>query len=292
MAEAQSAYLWSNGGNAIGRIGAISSNTITLSDKSQICNFEVNQEITVSGDGDGSAGTETERTGSSTISAVDRINGTITITVSDITGEAVGDYIFREGDFNGADAVTIIKGVQTFVSTASTLPALWGVTSAIRMYDRQRFGGCYVPDDDMTGFSYEARIKTLLARMSSRYKSLTPTAGFLNPEDFMELETALEARRITPEKDNDTKFGFMKISVVTGTGAIPIYSDRHCPKGHFFALRMEDWKLHWMGPGLIHPQTGPDGLLNYASTDHEFRLLSFPGLSCSAPRNSGRVRLY
>ena len=100
------------------------------------------------------------------------------------------------------------------------------------------------------------------------------------------------ARGVRPLEDNNTKFGFKKIDVATSSGRLPIYTDRHCPKGTFFALRMEDWGLSSMGE-LLHPQRGDglDILRRASSTDYEFRLLSYPLLWCRAPKNNGRVTL-
>ncbi len=75
-------------------------------------------------------------------------------------------------------------------------------------------------------------------------------------------------------------------------GTIPIYCDRHCPKGTFFALRMADWGISCMGE-LLHFQNG-DGmeiLRVYNSTNYEARLISYPLLYNRAPKNSGRVSL-
>jgi hypothetical protein len=73
---------------------------------------------------------------------------------------------------------------------------------------------------------------------------------------------------------------------------VPIYADRHCPKGTFFALREENWWISSMGE-LIHAQNedGLEMLRKASSTDYELRLLSYPILGCNAPKNNGRVPL-
>jgi hypothetical protein len=140
----------------------------------------------------------------------------------------------------------------------------------------------------------DERIKTLLAQMTGRFKAKTPTAGFLHPEDFLKLETLLQGTGQRSLPDDSTKFGYRKIDVVspTSSGSIPIYLDRHCPKGTFFALRMDNWWLSSMRE-LMHPQTadGNEILRLATSTAYEFRLLSYPLLANNAPKNSGRVSL-
>jgi hypothetical protein len=119
-----------------------------------------------------------------------------------------------------------------------------------------------------------------------------PTAGFMHPEDFQVLETLMSAKGVRRLEDSDTKFGFSKIDVMTVGGRLPIYTDRHCPKGQFFGFRMENFWISSMKE-LIHVQDGDtlDILRRASSTDYEYRLISYPLLACNAPKNSGRVAL-
>jgi hypothetical protein len=289
--DSASIYLWGNGGQALGRVAAINTNDFVLTEASQAANFEVGMEVVFSAD-DGSVSTHALRTGNTTIDAINRATGVVTGTAADITGEAVGDYMFRQGDFFGDTGTIVIKGVQCFVTATDSPMELWGVAAATRALDPQRYAGCRVDATQLLGKTYEERIKILLAQMTGRFKAKAPTAGFMHPEDFQVLETLMSARGVRALEDSNTKFGFMKIDVATASGRIPIYTDRHCPKGTFFALRMEDWGLSSMGE-LFHPQRGDglDILRRATSTDYEFRLLSYPLLWCRAPKNNGRVGL-
>jgi hypothetical protein len=291
--ENESIACWGNGGYALGRRASASSNDITLTSPEQAANFEVGMTVGACAN-DGSTSTDTFRTGTTTVSAINRATGVITLTNASAIGSFTdGDFLFRESDFFGTLGNVIIKGVQAFVPALdASQPDLWGVTSATRATDVQRFGGCRVDPTLLVGKTYEERIKILLAQMTGRFKAKAPTAGFMHPEDFQTLETLMGSRGIRPLEDDSTKFGYMKIDIMTGSGRIPIYSDRHCPKGNFFAFRMEDWWISSMGE-LFHPQDG-DGLevlRRATSTDYEYRLLSYPLLACRAPKNSGRCSL-
>lgn len=294
--ENLSIYSWGNGGNALGQIGVIgdatSANDLVLVAPEAIAMFEVGMVLVASAN-DGSDPTHTLRAGSCVVVAINRGLGVVQVdNTANITSLTAGDFLFRQSDFFGTTGTTVIKGVQAFISSTDAPPALWGISAATRATDPQRFAGCRVANSAIIGKTFEERIKILLAQMTGRFKAKAPTAGWMHPEDFQVLETLMQARGLRALEDDSTQFGFMKIDIMTAAGRIPIYTDRHVPRGTFFALRMEDWWISSMGE-ILHPQTG-DGLeilRRATSTDYEFRLLSYPILANRAPKNSGRVSL-
>ncbi len=289
-----SSYIWGNGGNALGQIAAINSNTITLVNSADAMNFEVGMTV-VGSAADGSVATDSLRDSGdgTTVSGINRAVGDVTLTsVAAIAGLAVGDYLFRQGDFFGDQGVIVFKGVQAFMPGSDALGDLWGITGTTRRTDVQRFGGCRVDPALLGAKSYEQRIKLLFAQMTGRFKAKKPTAVFMHPEDFDVLDTALGARGERDLSDDEAKFGYSSISITTTGGKVPIFPDRHCPSGTAMALRMEDWWIFSMGE-LLRVQNG-DGLQmlrRATSTDYEFRIISYPGLACRAPKNNGRVSL-
>jgi len=297
MAESMSTYLWGNGGQSIGQVGSIAGDVVSLQDPEQVANFALNMQVGASGDGDGSDSSHSLR-GSPSYTEILGTNpgqGIIELDVSDISGLAAGDHLFRESDFFGDEGTIVLKGIRCYVADNDTPPELWGVTSASRALHPHTLGGCRVSATETNGRAMDERIQILCSQMTGRFRAKAPTAGFVHPETFQELSFLMQAKGERPLKDSETKFGYMKISVVTPAGVIPIYSDRHCPRGEFFALRLSDWELNSLDE-LFHPQgineSGGGHLLRRATTtDYEFRLLSYPGLVCRAPRNQGRVNL-
>jgi hypothetical protein len=291
--EALSIYAWGNGGQALGRIAAINGNVVSLVEPADAQNFEIGM-LVVASNNDGSTSTDTliDSADQTAVTAVNRSQGTVTFTVADLSGLAVGDYLFREGDFFGDTGTIVMKGIQCFLTSTDAPPTLWGITDTVRATDPQRFGGCRVATANIQGRTMEEKIKILMAQMAGRFKAKMPTAGYLHPEDFQVLETLMTARGVRALEDENTKFGFMKIDIATGSGRIPIYCDRHCPKGTFFAFRMEDFWISSMGE-LLYPQTNDSlqVLRVTDATDIEYRLISHPLLACRAPKNSGRVPL-
>ncbi len=291
--EMLSVYSWGNGGQALGRIASISGNNVTLTNPSDIQNFEIDMYV-VASNNDGSTSTDTliDSSDQTIVTAVNPTTGVVTFAVSDLSGLAVGDYLFREGDFFGDTGTVVIKGVQSFITATDTPPTLWGVSNTTRATHPQRLGGCRVDSTLLSGKSYEERIKMLCSQMKGRFKAKMPTAGFMHPENFDILQTLMAARGQRDLNKDDTQFGFNSISIATGSGMLPIYCDRHCPRDQFFALRLEDFWISSMEE-FIHPQKG-DGLevlRRSDSTDYEYRLISYPLLGNRACKNSGRVPL-
>jgi hypothetical protein len=289
--ESLNLYAWSNGGCALGRISMITGNKVYLENASDAANFEVGMICVASAD-DGSVSTHSLITGSDAVDGINRAEGYVDFdNVADFTGTlAVGQYLFRSGDFFGDTGVITLKGVEAFITRTDSPAALWGVAAATRAVDPQRHAGYRIASNELTGKNIEERIRLLAAQGTSRFKARPFTAGFLHPEDFVVLETLMASKGIRALEDKETKFGYMKIDVVTGSGRIPIYCDRHCPRGHFFGLRMEDWWMSSVGE-LFHPQD-EDGVVilrKSSSTNYEYRLLSYPLIANRAPKNSGRV---
>jgi hypothetical protein len=295
MGEMESLHAWGNGGGALAQLATLSTNDFTLVNPETAANLEPGMAVKASA-ADGSVVTDALRAGTSTtISKINRATGAGTLTLaSNITSLAAGDYLFRESDFAGDQSIVVMKGLQAFITATDAPAALWGISAATRASDPQRYAGCRVDPTQVIGMQMDEKIKTLLAQMTGRFKAKTPTAGFLHPEDFLRLEQLMTGTGLRSLPDDSTKFGYRKIDIQTPTsnGTIPIYIDRHCPKGTFFALRMDNWWISSMGE-LMHPMAG-DGneiLRVYNSTDYEFRLLSYPLVACNAPKNSGRVSL-
>jgi hypothetical protein len=292
--EALSIYLWSNGGNSLGRVASIGpgANDITLVNTIDAQNFEVGMSARESAN-DGSDSSHTLLTGTSTVSGVNRATGVVTFADrTQYSSLAVGDYFFRTGDFGGSGSTTILKGLQSFITPSDSPGALWGISAATRATDPQRYAGCRVDATSLNGKSYEERINILIAQMIGRFKSKNPDAFFMNPEDFQILVTLMSARGVRPLEDDSTKFGYSKIDVLTSAGRIPIFCDRHCPYGTAFGFRMQNHWIFSMGE-LIQVVNGDGLTMLRAATDndYEFRIKSYPGYANNSPKNHGRVLL-
>lgn len=292
MGENLSLYTWGNGGYAIGKVAAINGDDITLEYASDIQNFEVDMAVRESAN-DGSDSSHTIGTGTTTVTAINPSTGVITLdSAATLTGLAVGHYLFRDSDFFGTSGKVVIKGVRCFVTDTDTPMDLWGVTQATRLTSLARLAGFRLGSTDYTGLDIEERIKKLHAVHVTRAKGQRADSGFLNPEDFDKLDTAMAAKGQRSFEDDSTKFGYQRIDVQTPAGKVKIYSDRHTKRGDYFGLRLENLWLSSMGP-LIHPME-EDGLVILrvsGTTNYRYTGLSYPLLACNAPKNLCRTPL-
>jgi hypothetical protein len=280
-----------NGGQSLGQRASISSNTITLLDKADVHKFHVGMVLVASAN-DGSDASHALRTGSAAVTAVDLAAGTVTVdNAAGITSFANSDHLFRRGMFFGDTAKFVMHGVQSYVWThASAPPAIY--SSGSRTADRVRLAGMAVPAADLTGKGIEERIQILGSRLTGRGMAPGADCYFLNPEDWQNLAIALQSRGQRSLTDDSTKFGYKYLSVIAGAKEAKVFADRYFPSGVVFGLKKDVWTLFSLEE-LIHALKG-DGLemLRKSSTnDYEYRLVSYPGLGCSAPGHNGRAPL-
>lgn len=300
MLDMLGAYSWGNGGGRLGVVAAISGNRITLVEPTDIGHFEKDMVIHASGDGDGSVSSHALRDGGATgiVASVNRAASWFELDdIADIPTLAVGDSLFRSGDFNGSTGRYVLYGIGAWVYVNDSPPALGSVSAAVRQSDLDRYSGVRLPAEDTSGQAADQIIKTIAARMKTRHKSRVPDMWWLNPEDWKVLETVMEGRSYREAGGGTATTGYKMIEVGTPDGMFPIMTDRHTPRGHLFGLRMENWKMSFAGPSLIHLQTA-DGtdkgsilIVKENSTDLQIRYLCYPNLVCNSLRNQCRAPL-
>lgn len=299
FADTQSAYLYGNGGMAIGS-GTLSSGILTLTNPEDVVNFEVGQVVVASAN-DGSDSTHTQLTGTGYVIAVNRSEGKVSLgNDSDDTtatnpnaawlngGSAI--YIFRDGDFGGSGATAIFKGIGGWLpsSAPSTTDSWYGVNRSVD----DRLSGVRLTTNDLNGKGREDRLKTLVTRMKGRFGARGKITIFLNNEQWQCLANELEEKGTRPLGGGTAKFNFDKLQLAAGGATVDIYPDPFCPALTAFALSLDHWKLRSYDayPHVVNGD-GLEMLRKVGSNDYEYRLVGYPTLSTRAPSFNGRVTL-
>lgn len=282
--------LWSNGGQSLGQVssGYSSGNTITLENTDTIVNFEKGMVLTASAN-DGSSSGHSVRSGTMTITAVDRTDGQITVDdATGITGLAGSDYLFLEGTIGKANYRKAIAGMQAWLPASD--PSSTSFFNVDRSVDVQRLGGIRIPTAETKGNILE-RWRLLAERISTRGEG-DPTHGFTDPATWRKTATALEGQRVRSETTKVGHVGFASLRVESGSGDFEIFSDRRAPVKEGFLLDMSTWKLKSMkGVPHVRNEDGLVWLRSTTSNGYVYELKAYPQLCSNAPGRNGRITL-
>lgn len=279
LGRAFAAGLYGNGGGALGRISAgsnVATATITLSDISQIVNFEKGMLLQASVDDGTLAGGLRSAGATVTILGVDRDLGTITATgnwTAGIAAVVASDYIFRKGDYAAK-----IKGLSAWVPDAAPSATLFfGVD---RTGDTVRLGGARW---NATGVPIEEALIEAPQRLAVHGGS--PTHGFINNRDFANVMKALQTRVMIDVETDIPDVGFKAVTIPGPMGDIKLIPDPNCPRNKLYLLQLDTWKIHHLGacPGFIDDDGLGQLVRDYNADSHEYRIVAFWQLACEAP---------
>jgi len=299
FADTQSAYLYGNGGNTIGS-GVLSSGVLTLDNAEDVVNFEVGMPAVASAN-DGSDSSHTLLTGTGYVISVNRSEGKVTFGNDPDDSLATNPnaawlnggsliYVFRDGDFGGAGATPIFKGLGAWIpsSAPSTTDSHYGVNRSVD----DRLSGVRIPAAELSGKGREDRLKLLVTRIKGRFGGRGKLSVFMNNEQWQALANELEDKGTRPVGGGTAKFNFDKIQLAAGGSTIDIYPDPFCPALTAWALALDTWKLRSYDayPHVVNGD-GLEMLRKIGSNDFEYRLVGYPTNSCRAPSFNGRVTL-
>lgn len=286
-----STELFRSVGGARGQVSStstVNTPTITLSNPEDVINFEINQVIAASaGSGDASGDALRNAGATNTITAIDRLAGTLTSAGNwnaAIGAIAASDYLFVAGDFKGKMA-----GLSAWVpSTAPTSTTFFGVDRSVDT----RLGGLRFTT--AVGSIDQAIVQA--AAVGRRFKAKFDL-GVMNPVKFGELTLALQSqsryqRPVTVQGTGDAaKFGFDAIVIDTPSGSIPFISDPSSQSDTVWLLQSDSWKIRYSGDKFIRiiDDDGNESLRSGTADSFEFRIKSRGNLCCYAPGHNMRV---
>lgn len=279
--------MFGNGSGSIGQVANSSFATTTLTvgnstaaDADSVVNFEVGQVLKVS-DADG---TGSLRTGSLTVTAVNRVAGTVTTSANLSTGIsaiAQNDFIFLDGDH--AAKMTGLKG---WIPPTTSPAALFGVT---RTTDKERLSGVYY---DGSGNPIEESLIEIISR--TEREGGRPDAIYCNHVRYRDLVKALgsKVQYVDPTPNSKLGVGARGIQLYGANGPVTVIADLNCPAQYAWCLQMDTWELASLTPiPWLFNEDGTQMLRVAAADSLEVRGQYYGNLVCHAPGYNGVVKL-
>ena len=259
-------------GSGSGKLGQVistysSGTTITLSQASDIVNFEVGMKINFAVAETGGSVIATQPT----ISNIDRDAGSFV--VSDATSVVADHYIYRDGDYD-----LKLKGLEAWLpGSAVTSASYFGVDRSV---DKSRLAGIIY---DGSTAPIEEVVISAAARLAR--EGGKPTHLFMSYERFAELEKSLDSKvQYVDLKAANADIGFRGIVINGPRGPIKVIADQNCPHNRAYMLQLDTWKLLSRGPApQILNMDNLDKLRDASADSVELRIGSYLNLSCNAP---------
>lgn len=266
--------MFGNGGGSRGVISSHTATTITLTNESDIINFQIGQKLQASAT-DGTTGAVVA--GTATISKIDRDG--LVLTINAFPGAwADAMYLFTNGDFGLA-----LIGLGGWIPDAAPTAGdnFFGVDRSV---DPVRLAGQrYI---NTAGDPKEVVLDKALARGFRFAKRFD--AAYLNPLDMSDITVALANRIREPRPGGDGKqmLGYNKVTLTgAGQGHIDIMADPWCPRGKMYLLTKKTWALKTQGKAPKFLDLDNAGrILRQADADaYETRIGTRGNLICRDP---------
>ncbi len=274
--------MFGNQGAARGRISATSAvgtPTITLATITDVTGFEVGMLLNTSAT-DGTTGAK--RAGTVTVTGVDRVNGTLTVSgnwSAGIGAVQVNDFIFQNGDFEATK--TGLAGLAAWIPLVAPVGGdnFFGLD---RSSDVTRLAG--VRDTTHAGGPLEETIIDVAALVVR--EGGNPDTVILNPLDIAKLVKALSTKVIYDRSKSfdEPDIAFKSVSVQGPNGQLDVIGDINCPQGLGYMLQMDTWCLESLGaaPGILDDD-GNRILRAPTSDSYIVRVGYFANMTCCAP---------
>jgi len=252
--------------------------TITLVNIDEVTNFEVGQVIVVSASSDGTS----IRSGSVTITGIDRDAGTLTAAANWTTGiaaMAANDFLYVQGD-----PTLKIRGLAAWIpQTAPSATAFFGVD---RTADIVRLSGVRRNAATFTNLPIEEQLIDLA--MAIGREGGAPNYCFMNFAKYGSLEKALGSKVQYVDVRASEYIGFKGIVVNGPNSDINVLPDQNCQPNLMYQLQLDTWALESLGkcPRVLKWDNNL-WLRNGASDSVEMRAGYYAQLRSNAPGWNG-----
>lgn len=276
--------LFRDGSGAIGQIasGGITGAVATLADPEEVVNFEIGMSIVFAAAK--SAGALRDSGAALTIIAVDRDLGKITFgaNISTITGAAVLDFLFAEGDRNAK-----LSGLDAWLPYVAPTSGdnFFGVDRSV---DPTRLAGVRIDGSAMP-------IEEVLIKGGARVnrEGGNPDVAIINYSKWEQLQKALGSKvqyNVT-QAYGRADIGFSGIAIKTNKGVMNVIADPFCPDDKGYLLTSKSWKLYSLKKAIRILDLDGNKMLRESSADAvQLRIGGYSQLGCNAPGHNGVIQ--
>jgi hypothetical protein len=284
-----STRLWKDKGMALSKVADISGNVIKLQDPRDTVYFTLNQVLEASV-ADGNSPADALYAGTMKVTAVDELEGTVTVddvsTINPPTGLAIGDYVFSYQDFKkGWD------GIPAWIPIQNPVPGV-----PFNNVDRAKYPARLAGTRDTAMQAIRPSLITFLGKIAR--VGGKPDCLIFNSERHAELISELDANtQYTIEvggtaRDKGPVFSFQAPAIQTQFGLLPILHDRYAPYRYCWAIRKDSWKLKSLGH-VPHYSQEDGAILRVTPTQDcsEYRMRGWGNWICEAPFHNGVLDL-
>lgn len=271
--------MYRNHGGSRGVVGSIASTVLTLTNPSDVVNFEKGMKL-VQATTDGTTGSVGGAT-AVTITGVNRRAGTLTAAAW--TGFTAADFLFRQGDF----------GLSTY-GLSEWIPATApGGSDSFLGVNRSSDTRLYGQFHDGTGQTIVEALEDADAKI--HVEGGTTTHAFMNPLDLNSVRKLLGSDVIYDKvKSPDmASISFSTIKMMGMAGSYDLVPDRNCPIGTVWLMDMKTWVAASLGgqPRVLEG-LGNKFIWDSSADSIEIRVGYYGNIGCFAPSYNCQVKLY
>lgn len=291
LRRSMSRALFRDGTGALGDAAASTPTTITLTNPSDIRNFEVGMTLVASAAAGGPGGPLSA--GTTVVTGINRNQtgvGAATLTVSVdpatfVPPLAPGDFLYPAGDAQNGGPLVRMAGLEAWLPQAPGAAPFFGVD---RTQDVTRLSGSF--HDGAASTVEEALID---ASVLNNAEDGEADLFITNPVHYAQLLRTLSGKREYARVDTpQAGISFKGLTVHTPAGDVTVMSDKDCPVGRGYLLQSDTWKLYSAGPAAgILDDDGNMFLRVPGRDEYEVRVGGYFNLGCTAPGKNTLVLL-
>jgi hypothetical protein len=279
---------WGNGGGARGTItsgSTVSSAVITLTNQADASGFFKGMVLQTAGN-DGYSTVTAVRTGTVTVSSVQRLTstGTATITATGnwnagISAVATGDSIFREGDY-----AAYPSGIPAWAPVSDP-----GGSDSFLGVNRSTAGDINYLSGWRTSGTGQPKQQTLIdAAAIAKSNGVHVDTVFMNPLDVRDTFKEQSSYKTIDVKTDNPQIGYKGISLLGAVGELKVMDETDVPRGYAWVVDPSTWTCRSAGdvPMLLDFDGIKTFLRNPQGDDYQYRFGCYLNFENAEPANA------